>query len=126
MPKPPPPSGARLLQRLLPSQDHSALIGDLQEERQRGRSMAWDVWQSLAPIVVGSWRDIRGHRLLTLGAMGVGIAALVVYFFGAAPLFNVVQRRLYDGILVGNHWIYWRPKLHSSSWILTNDFAFAW
>jgi hypothetical protein len=120
------PFAARLLQRLVPTQDHSALVGDLQEERQRGRSMAWYAWQILAAIAVGSWRDIRGHRLLTLGAIGIGTAALVVYFFAGAPLFNLVQRRLYDGILVSNHWIYWRPRPQSVSWTLTNDFPVVW
>jgi hypothetical protein len=120
------PFSARLLQRLIPTQDHTALIGDLHEERQRGRSILWYVWQILAAIVVGSWRDIRAHRLLTLGAMGIGTAALAVYFFGGAPLFNLAERRLYDGVLVGNHWIYWRPRPYSPSWMLTHGFALVW
>jgi len=94
------PFAARLLQRLIPSQDHGALIGDLQEERQRGRSRVWYIAQILAAIIVGSWKDIRTHRLLALRAIGIGIAALVLYFFAAGALLNFVQRRLYEGIRV--------------------------
>jgi hypothetical protein len=30
-----------ILQRLLPARDHEALLGDLHEERRRGRSIFW-------------------------------------------------------------------------------------
>ncbi len=118
------PFAARLLQRLIPSQDHTALLGDLQEERRRGRSTVWYIFQILAAIVVGCWRDIWTHRLLTLRAIGIGIAALVVYFFAAGALLNFVQRRLYEGILVGNHWIYWRER--PQSWIFVRYVVPVW
>jgi hypothetical protein len=104
------PFAARLLQQLIPSQDHGALLGDLQEERQRGRSRVWYVAQILAAIVVGSWKDIRTHRLLTLGAIGIGVTSLVLYFYAVGMALNVVTRRLNEGILIDDHWIYWRPQ----------------
>jgi hypothetical protein len=118
------PFAARLLQRLIPSQDHTALLGDLQEERRHGRSKAWYVFQILAAIIVGSWKDVRTHRLLALRAIGIGIAALVLYFFAAGALLNFVQRRLYEGILVGNHWIYWRER--PQSWIFVSYVVPVW
>jgi hypothetical protein len=119
-----PPFGGRLLRRLVPAQDHDALLGDLQEERQRGRSRAWYIAQILAAIIVGSWKDIRTHRLLAFRAIGIGIAALVLYFFAAGALLNFVQRRLYEGILVGNHWIYWRER--PQSWIFVRYVVPVW
>jgi hypothetical protein len=104
------PFAARLLKRLVPAQDHDALLGDLHEERQRGRSRVWYIVQILAAIVVGSWKDIRTHRLLTLGSIGIGVASLVLYFYAGGMAFNFAERRLYDGILIDNHWIYWRPQ----------------
>jgi hypothetical protein len=118
------PFAARLLKRLVPTLDHEALLGDLQEERQRGRSKAWYIFQILAAIVVGCWKDIRTHRLLALRAIGIGIAALVLYFFAAGALLDFVQRRLYDGILVGNHWIYWRER--PQSWIFVRYVVPVW
>ena len=116
----------RLLRRLVPATDHDALLGDLREERQRGRSMAWYVFQIVAAIVVGCCRDIWTHRLLTLRAIGIGIVALVLYLVPAGALFNFVQRHLQDGILVGNHWIYWRPFPQSLSWTIVSYVTYVW
>jgi hypothetical protein len=105
----PPQFAGRLLKRLVPAQDYDALLGDLSEEYQRRGSVLWYCLQILAAIAVGTWKDIRTHRLMTLRAIGIGIASLVVYFFFASALLNTVTRRLQEGILFGNHWIYWRP-----------------
>jgi hypothetical protein len=106
----PPPFAARLLRRLVPAQNHEALLGDLCEEYQRRRSRAWYWLQIIAAIVVGTWKDIRANRLLTLRAIGIGVASLVLYFFALGSMLNTVSRYLREGILVGNHWIYWRPQ----------------
>ncbi len=224
----PPPSSARLLKRLVPNENHEALLGDLCEEYQRDRSLLWYRAQILAAIVIGSlgnvrthwvlsmramtlgaatflactssnrsslsafllegtrrlfarglhddatndsvrcaaspapdpfagshraarrsagrtaarsveglvhlqilaaiivgcWKDIRTHRLLALRAIGIGLAVLVLYFFAAGALLNFVQRRLYEGILVGNHWIYWRER--PQSWIFVRFVVPVW
>jgi hypothetical protein len=64
----PPAFAARLLKRLVPAQDHDVLLGDLCEEYQRGRSLAWYWAQILAATVVGSWKDLGG--VLGLGHGG--------------------------------------------------------
>jgi hypothetical protein len=44
----------RLVERLVPGQDHDALLGDVREERERGRSALWFGVQILAAILIGS------------------------------------------------------------------------
>jgi hypothetical protein len=114
----PPLFAARLLKRLVPVQDHDALLGDLYEEYQRRRSLAWYWLQIFAAIIVGSWKDIRTHRLLTLRAIVTGVASCVVYLsasFLMAELISAGLRRLGDGILIGNHWIHWRNSWQPSA-----------
>ena len=72
----PPAHAARLLKTLLPRHDHDALLGDLCEEYQRGRSIAWYCMQILAGVVVGSWKETRAHWVLALRAIAVGVAVL--------------------------------------------------
>jgi hypothetical protein len=65
----------QLLQRLLPSQDIDALLGDITEEAlQRSRLRYWG--QVCAPPVVGSWHDVRRHPALALRAVGIGLFTL--------------------------------------------------
>jgi hypothetical protein len=71
----PPPFAARLLIRLVPAQNHDALLGDLSEEFQRRRSVTWYCLQILAAIVVGAWKDTRAHKLIALRASLVGFAS---------------------------------------------------
>jgi uncharacterized membrane protein YhfC len=95
----PPPSGARLLKRLVPSENHDALLGDLCEEYQRDRSLLWYRAQILAAIVIGSLRNVRTHWVLSLKAMALGAATFLAYF-------QVI------GIMVLNNIPYWmQPPL---------------
>ncbi len=55
--KQPPRFAGRLLKRLVPAQNHDALLGDLCEEYQRRRSVAWYCLQILSAVVVGAWKD---------------------------------------------------------------------
>ena len=71
----PPAIAARLLKRLVPAQDHDALLGDLSEEYQRGRSIAWYWLQIFVAIVVRSWKDVRGHTLVAARAIVTGLVA---------------------------------------------------
>jgi len=88
----PPGRPAQLLVRLLPAQNHDALLGDLFEEYQHGRSSAWYWLQIGAAVVVGSWKDVRTHRLLALRAVAVGVAALVVMALMFQPILDTVLR----------------------------------
>jgi hypothetical protein len=62
-----------LLRRLLPSQDIDALLGDLCEEYQHGRSTIWYWMQIVAAIVVGSWKEARTNKSVALGAIAAGV-----------------------------------------------------
>src|SRR5262245_47576666 len=110
----PPRFAGRLLKRLVPAQDHDALLGDLNEEYQRGRSVGWYCLQIVAAIVVGSWRDIRSHCTLAVRATVVGFVAFLL--LGVA---NDVFRHVltgggfvWHGAWIGLPW-YWH---HPYSW----------
>jgi hypothetical protein len=68
---------ARLLRRLLPSQDIDALVGDITEEA-RHRPRPWYWAQLVAVIVVGSWRDIRAHKLVATSAVAVALVCQIL------------------------------------------------
>lgn len=74
----PPAFAGLLLRRLVPTQDHDALLGDLCEEYRRGRPAGWYYFQILAAIAVASWKDTRAHWVLALRAIAVGMAATSV------------------------------------------------
>jgi len=74
----PPTSGARLLKRLVPAEDHDVLLGDLHEEYQNGRSRVWYWFQIAAAIAASSWKDIRKHKLAALGAGALALAYVLI------------------------------------------------
>jgi len=74
----PPASGARLLKRLVPAEDHDVLLGDLHEEYQHGRSRAWYWFQIAAAVAASSWKDIRKHKLAALGAGALALAYVLI------------------------------------------------
>jgi hypothetical protein len=64
------------------------------EEYQRRRSPLWYWFQVIAAIGVGAWHDLRGHKLVAVGAMLTGAAIVDVPFLilistPAARLANV-------------------------------------
>jgi len=111
----PPPFAGRLLKRLVPTQDHDVLLGDLSEEYQRGRSTAWYLLQILAAIIVGSWRDVRTHRITAARAVITGILAQMLLLSAFSPLQNVLTGA---GFMWGNKWFglpwYWHWPYDSS------------
>ena len=60
----------RLLERF--ANHNPALIGDLMEEYETGRSPFWYWRQVLTAIVVGSFGSIRAHKWLALRALVIG------------------------------------------------------
>ena len=82
-----PPFGGQLLNRLVPNENHDALLGDLYEEYQRDRSVLWYRVQILAAIVVGSLKYVRRHWVLGLRAIGIGVATFLAYFYVVGILF---------------------------------------
>ncbi len=61
-----------LLERFGVKRQNEALIGDLAEEYQAGKSWAWYWWQTLFAIAVAVLRDVREHKLLALRAVAMG------------------------------------------------------
>lgn len=74
----PPAFPGNFLTRVVPAWDHEPLLGDLFEEYQRRRSVTWYCVQILSAIVIGSWRDIRSHKLTALRAAAVGIVMFLL------------------------------------------------
>jgi hypothetical protein len=114
-----------LLERLLPSQDIDALLGDIDEEARR-RSPFWYWGQIVAAIGVGSYRAVRKHPFLALRAVGVGLLTLVVVFLPAPALLRVV-RVLSDGTgyYVGPYWVTLPPNAFRYFPALVNVLGFA-
>jgi hypothetical protein len=106
----PPPSAGQLLKRLVPTQDHDALLGDLNEEFQRGRSVVWYWAQILAAIVVGSWKDVRTHPLVVARAAVTGIICQLLLAVAVSTLRALLTGA---GFMWGHTWIglpwYWWP-----------------
>ena len=104
----PPQFAGRLLKRLVPAQDHDVLLGDLCEEYQRGRSIAWFWLQILVAIVVCSWRDVRSHPLVAARAVITGLVAQMLFLPAFLSLQNVLTGA---GFMWGTRWIglpwYW-------------------
>ena len=98
----PPPVAARLLEQLVPAQDHEALLGDLCEEYHRRRSISWYWLQILAAIIVGSRKDIRAHRLVAARAIGTGLVSQLLLVVVTLQLKNVLTGA---GFMWGDRWI---------------------
>ena len=93
-----------MLERLLPSRDIGALLGDIAEEAPR-RSRLWYWSQLFAVVVVASWRDARKHPWLALRAIATGGATLTAYF-GTVQLIGRVIRVLSNGgYYLAGHWL---------------------
>ena len=127
------PFAGRLLQRLIPSQDHRALLGDLEEECQRGRSRAWYLIQILAAIVVGTWRDLRSHKLVAVRAAVIGLLSKFSFLLLVGALQSLLTG---GGFMWGRQWIglpwYWHWPYHPSLWwileglLISSDIVVGW
>jgi len=60
-----------LLERFGVKRQNEALMGDLAEEYQAGKSPMWYWWQTLVAIWVTAVRDVREHKLLALRAVAM-------------------------------------------------------
>jgi len=111
----PPQFAGRLLNRLVPAQDHDALLGDLCEEYQRGRSVAWYCLQILAAIIVRSLKDLRANPLVAARAIITGLLAQMFLLSAFSPLQSVLTGA---GFMWGNKWFglpwYWHWPYDSS------------
>jgi hypothetical protein len=114
-----------MLNRLLPSQDIDALLGDIEEESRR-RSTLWYWGQIVAAVIVGSYREVRKHPLIALRAVGVGLLTLVVVFAPAPRLLHIV-RVMSEGAphYVGPYWLTLPPNAYRYFPELVNVLGFA-
>ena len=121
----PPRFAGRLLKRLVPAQNHDALLGDLSEEYQRRRSVTWYFLQILSAVVVGSWKDIRSHQLLAGRAAAVGLFVQFLVIFATLEMRDVLTGA---GFMWGTTWIglpwYWHWPY--ASWSFAAFFQGAW
>lgn len=76
-----PAAAVWLLDAFQVTEHNPALIGDLTEERSRGRSSSWMWRQVLAAIAFAVGKEIYGHKLLTIRAMIAGEAAVLLGYF---------------------------------------------
>src|SRR5262245_9430774 len=74
-----PASGARLLKRLVPGEDHDVLLGDLCEEYQHGRAAIWYWMQIAAAIAVSAWKQTRTRKSVVLGAIAAGFGFQIAF-----------------------------------------------
>jgi hypothetical protein len=121
----PPRFAGRLLKRLVPAQNHDALLGDLSEEYQRRRSVTWYFLQILSAVVVGSWKDIRSHQLLAGRAAAVGLFVQFLVISATLEMRDVLTGA---GFMWGTTWIglgwYWHWPY--ASWSFAAFFQGAW
>jgi hypothetical protein len=68
----PPRLAVWLLRRFGSSPNNAAIIGDLDEQYRRGRSLLWYWRQVLLAIAEGFVAEIRLHKLLAIGALLIG------------------------------------------------------
>jgi hypothetical protein len=111
----PPRFASRLLKRLVPGQDHDALLGDLCEECQRGRSIVWYCLQILAAVIVGTLKDIRAHALVAARAIVAGLISQQLLVTAIFQFQNVLTGA---GFMWGDRWIglprYWHWPSYTS------------
>jgi hypothetical protein len=102
----PPRLADRLLTRLLPTSRTETLVGDLHEQYQRGRSRGWYWRQVIEVFVLSLARDLRSHKLLTLRALALGWAMLMLCNrFVLQPLSRIDRWLFQTGLI--SHYVAW-------------------
>ncbi len=61
-----------LLKHLGCSSDNDAVMGDLSERYQQGKTAAWYWKQTLVAVIVSAFDEVRGHKWLTFRSVLVG------------------------------------------------------
>jgi hypothetical protein len=109
MKREPPKLATALLAYLRPKNE--AIIGDLAEEYQAGRSALWYWRQVVGAIVFGAALDIREHKVATVRALALGVACVWLMSRFVLLRFLSLDEYLFTTGLVKsiylNHW--WMP-----------------
>jgi hypothetical protein len=100
-----------LLERFGVKRQNEALMGDLAEEYQAGKSWGWYWWQTLVAIGVAVVRDVRGHKLLALRAVAMAWA------LGRA--FSWLRQKALITFVLASHNFHGSPPyyFHTSRWL---------
>jgi len=123
------------LDRFGVARQNDALIGDLAEEYQAGKSRAWYWWQALVAIAVGVVRDVRRHKLLALRSIALAWIVDRSFQWFSRNLWMLIPRygtrvvfHWYDPGSWGQWspfpaWDQWNP---SSQMVFSVGLAYAW
>lgn len=103
-----------VLEHIRFSNTNEALAGDLLEDFQHGRSVAWYWRQVLAAILVGFGTEVRQHWVLAVRAVVIGLAVN----FAALVLSHEVLVKLYRERVL-HPWFF--PSL--AAWIVESFFS---
>jgi hypothetical protein len=82
----PPVIATWLLRRFAPGPDTDAVVGDLFEHYQRGRSATWYWREVLVAIATSAWLEVRQHPLRLLGAVAAGVIVAMNLVRTVTPL----------------------------------------
>jgi hypothetical protein len=102
----PPRLADRLLMRFLPASRTETLVGDLHEQYQRGRSRGWYWHQVIEAVVLSLTRELGNHRLLTLRALALGWALLLLSkYLLLQPISRIDRWLFFTGL--ASHYVAW-------------------
>jgi hypothetical protein len=116
----PPTVAAWLLNHLGTTRQNDSFAGDLTEEYARGRSQAWYWRQVLLAILIGSWSEIRRHKLLALRALATG---WMVIFLESRFLYPIFFRQWWSvahssQLLFAAPTLLWTPVSAMTGWLV--------
>ena len=85
-PTDPPSLATKLVESLVPQRTSEALLGDLIEQYQGGRSRTWYWWQVLQALVISAGREVRRRTLDTVSAIIIGCATALPLCYASTSL----------------------------------------
>lgn len=102
----PPKLATRILQTFNCHPGDEAILGDLEERYQQGRTRTWYWNQIIRTIAVGIFHDIRSHKLLAVRAL-----------FGACFMNACLNVAMGYFLTYGNNanWTWWSSETHSGA-----------
>jgi hypothetical protein len=81
----PPALATKLLESLVAERTSEALLGDLIEQYEGGRSRAWYWWQVLQALAISAGHEVRRRKLQSISAIIVGcVTALPLSYFSTS------------------------------------------
>ena len=103
-----------LLRRFASGPKKRSLIGDLHEQRARGRSSAWYWRQAISAIAASFAAELSQHKLLAVAVTVLAVYLPDVYRLSGLWILAVRLNRLWYPHLINSRW----------SWMVTNPWAY--